>query len=115
MTSPMQFWYPVIFYTDEPFDEPRVKRLQGNIYAINICKEPYEVDVETNGYSYHLIFGRQTNGYFLCIPNWKMGCELASYNDKYWNTESILKAGQISREAAYAISNAIDLLAFMLK
>ena len=115
MRTKLQFWYPVIYSADEPFGKPKIERMYGSIYAINLSNEPYEIYISADGYSYHAIFGSQTNGHFLCVPDWNLGCELASYSDKGWNAESILKTGRVSVEAAYAISNAIDLLAFLLK
>jgi len=66
----------------------------GYITPIRLDAEPYEATVDVEDYSYHLIFGRQINGHFLCVPNWHIGAEIsASYQDILWNTESIRKSG----------------------
>ena len=39
-----------------------------DIHPIQLHAQPYEVKLNLNGNSYHLIFGRQVNGWFLCIP-----------------------------------------------
>ena len=44
-------------------------------------KEPYEAIVSAEGYSFHILFGSQIGGMFLCIPGWHMGCELSHLND----------------------------------
>ena len=110
----IMFWYPAP-EDDEPFhDSSDIRRKQGSIKIINIRHEPYEITIDTDGYSFHAIFGSQINGHFLCIPNWNIGCELASYNDRYWNIKSIFRSGRVRYEDAYAIGNALQLLEFML-
>lgn len=49
----------------------------GDIFPIQLGQQPYEATICIRGYSYHLIFGQQTNGWFLCIPNWEIGVELS--------------------------------------
>lgn len=108
----IQFWYPVV-YGDT--NGETVVRKQGAIRVINLEQEPYEVDLSADGYSYHLIFGSQINGHFLCVPNWNTGCELGPYEDRFWNIESISGTGRISITGTYAIGNALDLLAKIIK
>lgn len=48
-----------------------------------------EIGVEYNGNFYHVIYGEQVDGGFCCIPNWRIGCELAAFHDIFWNTESL--------------------------
>ena len=68
--------------------------------------QTYEADLNTNGNSYHLIFGRQINGWFLCIPNHQIGIELAHPSDQFWNRESLEHAG-VSKYEAKAISRTL--------
>jgi len=66
----------------------------GYITPICLDEEPYEATVDFDGFSYHLIFGRQINGHFLCVPNWHIGAEIsASYEDILWNSDSIRRSG----------------------
>ena len=51
----------------------------------------YEVEINGRGSSFHVICGPQSNGHFLCIPNWQVGCELGEYNDVFWNSEQLGK------------------------
>ena len=76
-----------------------------DINLIHAHVQTYEADFNTNGSSYHLIFGRHTNGWFLCIPNYQIGVELAHPSDQFWNRESLEHAGVPKREAN-AISGA---------
>ena len=111
----IRFWYPVPSDKDNPFSENSIIRKEGSIRVINLEQEPYEISVDANGYGFHLIFGSQINGKFLCIPNWNMGCELGPYQDRIWNVDSIIKTGQLGHDEAYAIGNALDLISFMIK
>ena len=71
-----------------------------DIYPIQLHAQPYEVKLYLNGGSYHLIFGRQINGWFLCIPNHRIGVELAHPSDRFWNKESLEAAGMTTNEAS---------------
>ncbi len=110
----IQFWYPAIKSSDLLTDNPDVYRSQGFIRIINIKHEPYEVNINANGNGFHVIFGSQINGNFLCIPNWNLGCELGPYKERIRNTDSIYGTGQVRYEDACAISNALQLLEIML-
>ena len=111
----IRFWYPTLC-SDTPFvDKTKVIHKEGSISVINLEKEPYEVQIDANGYGFHVIFGRLINGHFLCIPDWNMGCELGPYEDKSRNINAILQSGQIGIDEAYAIGNALDLLKILIK
>lgn len=70
----------------------------GNVHHIN---------VEYNGNSYNVIFGKYINGGFCSIPNWNVGCELAGFDDVFWNTESlskVLRSKKVAKVIAMAIA-----------
>ena len=46
----------------------------------------YKVTISGRGSSFHVIAGPQSNGYFLCIPDWQIGFEIKSYDDVIGNT-----------------------------
>ncbi len=79
----------------------RFRKSEGNIIPINLSRPPYEATLEISGLSYHLLFGRHINGWFICIPNWKIGAELAHPSDFFWNRESILRTGSRKDDALY--------------
>ena len=66
----------------------------------------HHIGVDFNGNYYSVIFGKYVNGGFFSIPNWNCGGELASYDDVFWNAESI---GRIlkSKKSGKAIAKAI--------
>lgn len=82
-------------------------KLKGRIIPINLEAPPYEADFEIDGFSYHLIFGPQINGWFLCVPNWNIGAELAHPSDTFWNFESISRSGT-KKSTAHYISEALS-------
>ncbi len=69
---------------------------------------PNEVIVNARGSSYHLIFGQQTNGNYLCIPDWNIGSELASLSDIYWNTERLRNYCHMSKADAVTIAQVLS-------
>lgn len=65
------------------------------------------ISIDYDGYFYIVIFGRYINGEFFAIPNWNTGGELTTFNDVFWNTESItraLKKKKAAKQIALAIA-----------
>lgn len=113
-TMETEFRYPVVTcYSDDDPEDTDVTYEKGTIRTINIKDDPYEMTVDTADHSYHLIFGHQINGNFLCIPNWQFGCELSyRLSDVDWNFESMRKRySEITFEETTAIVTAIALIA----
>lgn len=74
----------------------------------------HHINVEYDGFSYSVIFGRYINGGFFSIPNWSVGGDLGDYSDTFWNTESLYKALK-KKKAARAIAEAIRDYAIQVK
>ena len=53
----------------------------------------FEVSFNTCGSNYLVIYGKHVNGYYCCIPNWEVGCEMAEPSDTFYNTERLVSAG----------------------
>ena len=66
----------------------------------------HHIRVDYNGNYYSVIFGRYVNGGFFSIPNWGVGGELWSFNDTFWNEESLSRVLKDKR-GAKAIALAI--------
>ena len=98
----LPFWYPPEneMYEDVWIEEGRIRIMKRDI-------EPYEISVEFRGWTYHVIFGTQRNGHFICIPRLHIGAELACYDDIFWNTESLYNAG-LSNDMARMIAQVLD-------
>lgn len=82
---------------------------EGDISRIQLRQQPYEATMCIRGGSYHLIFGQQINGWFLCVPNWEIGVELSTPADRFWNIESLCRAG-VSEVDAVCIADALKTL-----
>lgn len=66
----------------------------------------HHINVDYDGCSYSVIFGRYINGGFFSIPNWSVGGDLGNYSDIFWNTESLYKALK-KKKVARVIAEAI--------
>lgn len=61
----------------------------GDIKLILDADNCYEIDISACGSYFHIIAGVHRYGHFICIPNHGVGCELASFNDLFWNYEQL--------------------------
>ena len=68
---------------------------------------PMEMYIEADGCSFHTIVGKQENGYFICIPHWGIGSELASLNDWFWNQERLNSCTALGDVFSNAIASAL--------
>ncbi|HAG69757.1 MAG TPA: hypothetical protein DCL38_07265 [Lachnospiraceae bacterium] len=59
---------------------------------------PCEAIVEADGWSYHFILGHYDGGYYLCIPDWNIGVDLAYPTDLFWNRDSMIRSGLSKRK-----------------
>jgi hypothetical protein len=71
--------------------EKRHIRWIGMITSCKGNKEKCEFELQSRGSNYHVIIGKHDYGYYVCIPNWDVGSELAYYSDIFWNTERLSK------------------------
>lgn len=104
----ISYQYPVAYFYGDDFGDREVHYRSGRISPINLTKVPFEATVHAEGSSFHVIFGYQCNGMFLCIPNWHTGCELANLQDLSWNLNALLDNEQsLSYEDASAVVYAL--------
>lgn len=63
---------------------------QGRWSIYKMEERHIELDVYAGGWGFHTIVGRYTDGHYLCIPEWRVGCALSmSLCDTHWNYSSI--------------------------
>jgi len=43
-----------------------------------------------------VIIEKHDYGYYICVPNWDVGCDLEDYADTFWNTERLSKQLRIA-------------------
>ena len=72
----------------------------------NSVENVHHIGVDYNGNYYSVIFGKYVNGGFFSIPNWNCGGELATFDDVFWNAESIGRSLK-SKKSGKAIAKAI--------
>lgn len=83
-----------------------MKTPEYKIIARHIASVVCEFTVETDGFSYLVIYGRHVNGGFCAIPNHGISCEMGSPEDTFYNCEKLERAG-VSSYAAKSIAAAI--------
>ena len=66
----------------------------------------HHIGIDCDGNYYSVIFGNYINGGFFTITNWDCGGELSTFDDVFWNTESIYKSLK-KKKAAKVIAQAI--------
>lgn len=65
------------------------KTWSGTIRLLCHTATYYEAVAEARGTCFYLIAGSYQNGNYLCVPNHRIGCDLAQYTDLFWNREQI--------------------------
>lgn len=70
-------------------------------------RNPLELEIEANGWTFHTIVGRHQNGNYICIPNWSIGSELAQLGDEFWNCERLCRYTSLKKDNAIAVAKAL--------
>lgn len=106
------FQYPYfVFNEDDPENSDIIPR-EACIHPLNLSHEPYEAILIDGEKNFHMIFGGQANGNFLCIPNCFIGCELSSYANVHWNDLSLTEAADYNGRLNY---NDVSAICYALK
>lgn len=114
MSIPFEF--PVVWLDPDDPEISEVSYCNASMIPIRLDREPYEMDLNARGSVFHLIFGSQINGNFLCIPDWHLGCELSDLYDRSWNLHSILHAdSHLEYEDATAITWALSMISAYIR
>lgn len=106
------FEYPYFIYREEDPEDSVIVQRQASIRSGNLTHEPCDAYLNNGENSYHLIFGKQINGNFLCIPDWFIGCEIASYDNIEWNESSLSEAVYYNGRLDY---NDVSAICYALK
>lgn len=88
-------------------------RWKGSFQNLVQHGKGFEADVSGRGSSFHIIAGRYEHGGYLCIPSWRVGCEIAGYNDSFWNLEQL--DGLIGTVDAITVVTAIRKISYLLE
>ena len=71
------------------------------------AKVIFEHEIQFNGWSYVVIFGRHINGGFINIPNWNIGTKASGEGSVLYNAEQLIKAG-LDEPTAWTIAQHIS-------
>ncbi len=61
----------------------------GHISALKNHGSYYEFTIQSRS-CIMVIFGKTSNGYFACMPDFGAGCHLAELNGVLWNSERLI-------------------------
>lgn len=70
-------------------------------------KAEFEISVSTCGCYYLVIYGKHVNGYFCCIPNWNIACEMAEPSDVFYNSSKLKEAFLDGEYASLALMDSV--------
>ncbi len=68
----------------------RKKSWFGSIYRFENYGSHYELTIQSRS-SIIVVFGKTSQGYFACMPDFDVGCHLSNLNDVFWNTERLTR------------------------
>lgn len=86
-------------------DKRNEKEWKAKVKRLYKTNTGFEASIVADDWLFHLVVGEFQYGYYLCIPNWNVGIELASYNDTFWNLEQLVKV--MKRKNAISIVTSI--------
>ena len=87
------------------------RKWEGEIIPIQILEEPYEIEISARDSWFHVLIGNHRYGRFICIPNWNVGTEMASYEDVVWNRERLEQYTKLSKVDASSVACGLAALA----
>lgn len=85
----------------------------GSIIAFKQFASHYEMTIHSRS-RLNVIFGSSLSGGFACLPDYHACCYLNGLNDKFWNTEKLIKIlgdvdGITVANALYSLADRINL------
>ncbi|MBR5420182.1 MAG: hypothetical protein IK115_03430 [Lachnospiraceae bacterium] len=80
---------------------------QSGIIRILSDYDPIEMEVEANGWSFHVLVGEHQYGRYICIPDWSIGSEYSSVDDEFWNIERLKNNTELHPDNVAAVVRAV--------
>lgn len=90
---------------DEKKKRKEEKEWKVKIQRLNATNNGFEASILADNWLFHVVVGKFKYGYYLCVPNWNVGIELASYQDTFWNLEQLVKV--MKRKNAISIVTSV--------
>ena len=81
---------------------------EGCVKSIHNHGSHYEIQIQSRS-GFTFMVGNCTAGAFISIPDYNVGCELASYGDYFWNNERLSRI--MNRVDAATVAQALQTLA----
>lgn len=69
--------------------------------------DPLEIEVDTNGWTFHVLVGEYSYGRYICIPNWNVGSEFSRLDDEFWNDERLCNYTNLHQDNVKAVVRAV--------
>lgn len=90
----VQYPFPAISYESQCTEKKELFTWNGTVQLLWPNQlSMIEAEVNARGHRFHVLTGRHNCGGWLCIPDWNIGCELSTLNDRFWNFSSLKNAG----------------------
>ncbi len=67
------------------------EKWSGSITYLKNYGHYYEIVIESRS-RILVLFGKTSQGGFACIPDFGVGCHLVDLQDRFWNTEQLIRA-----------------------
>jgi hypothetical protein len=75
----------------------------------NITQYGSHIEINIIGRSsLQILFGQTSRGYFLCAPDFGVGCHLVKLSDKFWNLEKLIDL--LGKVDGVTVFNALDVI-----
>lgn len=88
-TKTFSFPHPVTFHCREKIGR-KYEEWDGYVKCIHNYGSHYEIHIQSRS-GFIFMVGKYMNGAFISIPTFKVGCDLADYNDYFWNNEHLAR------------------------
>lgn len=105
MMPELEYMFPVVYFYSDDYEDSEVEYLPGYITLLETNGTAYEATVIERGNTFHIIFGRCQEGWYLCIPSIEFGCVLSHPGDTYDNLYTMTRTNaDLDYEDAVAIT-----------
>lgn len=78
---------PMIFHCHEKIGQKKEEWI-GSVNRITNHGSHYEIQIESRS-GFLIMIGKYNYGAFISIPAFGVGCDLAGYDDYFWNNEQL--------------------------
>lgn len=81
--------------------------IESSVEVLKSSPELKELEINGLGFYFHVFYGPHAGGYFICIPNWNIGSEMAGPCDVFWNVERLSNYTNLRPEYAELVCRSI--------